>query len=249
MLSALPPLRVALLCSRRAPGLSDLLGDGNRGSLYEIVCGMTSEPELGEARRFEDAGIPLLFHPIREFCRRRRAAVGNFALRREYDAETLDLLGPYRPDVLVLSSYLFILTDPILDAYPSAIVNVHGGDLAQRDAGGRPRYIGLRAVRDAIFSAEPSTRATAHLVTDRLDDGPILARSPTFPVSPMVAEALADGAIDLLKAYAYAHQEWMLRRAWGPLLVASVVELARRRWASAGAVSSPPERRAAAGGA
>lgn len=226
MLSVPGPLRVALLCSRRAPGLLHLLRDRNRGCLYQIVCAMTSEEEFEPRHLFESAGIPLLVHPLRELCRRRKGSRGNLELRREYDAESVRRLAPYRPDALALSGYLLILTDPALEAFPGRIVNVHGSDLALRGAGGHPRYVGLRSVRDAIFAGEPSTRATAHIVTDRLDDGPILARSREFPVSPMVADALADGAVGWLKAYAYAHQEWMLHRAWGPLLAVSLSKMA-----------------------
>jgi formyltetrahydrofolate hydrolase len=248
MLKALRPLRVALLCSRRAPGLSDLLGDEDRGSLYELVCAMTSESALGEAGLLERAGVPLHLHPLREACRRRGVPLGDLGYRREYDAETLSLLAPHRPDVLALSSYLFILTDPVLESYPERIVNVHGSDLTSRDGAGRPRYVGLRSVRDAIFAGERATRATAHLVTGVLDDGPILARSGPFPVSPMVADAVVDGAVDLLKAYAYAHQEWMLRRAWGPLLKAALARIALAgAWAKAQG-EGRAERRAAAGG-
>jgi hypothetical protein len=39
-----------------------------------------------------------------------------------------------------------------------------------------------------------------------------------------VPDALAWNAADLLKAYSYAHQEWMIRLTWGPLL-ASALEL------------------------
>jgi methionyl-tRNA formyltransferase len=92
----------------------------------------------------------------------------------------------------------------------------------------RRRYVGLRAVRDAIFAGETETRATAHLVTERLDEGPILCLSEPFPVSPLVRDALSWGAADILKAYAYAHQEWMIRSAWGPILSVAIASVAVR---------------------
>ena len=98
----------------------------------------------------------------------------------------------------------------MLEAFPDRIVNVHGSDLARTGARGRPLYAGLRAVRDAIRAGEPETRATAHFVTERLDEGPILLRSRPFPVSPLVADLRRRGLAHALKAYAFAHQEWML---------------------------------------
>ena len=72
--------------------------------------------------------------------------------------------------------------------------------------------------RDAIIAGETETRASLHLVTEALDEGPVLLRSWAFPVSPLVADARAANAREVLHAYAFAHQEWMLRNAWGRLL-------------------------------
>jgi formyltetrahydrofolate hydrolase len=109
-----------------------------------------------------------------------------------------------------------------LRAYPGRIVNVHGSDLARRGADGRPLYPGLRAVRDAIRAGELETRATSHVVTEDLDAGSILRRSRPFPVPPLVAALSAAGAGHAVNAYAYAHQEWMLATAWGPLLLDAI---------------------------
>lgn len=118
---------------------------------------------------------------------------------------------------------MLIVAEPLLTAFPGRIVNVHHADLTKC----RP-YVGLHAVRDAILAGETETRATAHIVTRRLDQGPILCLSEPFPVSPLVRDALVWGATDILKAYAYAHQEWMIRSAWGPLLSEAIACLAVR---------------------
>jgi hypothetical protein len=44
-----------------------------------------------------------------------------------------------------------------------------------------------------------------------------------------VQTALAWGATDILKAYAYAHQEWMIRATWGPLVDATLTMIADGR--------------------
>ena len=207
-------LRVALLCSHRAPGLRFLLReDPERGRLYDLVCCLSSEEESEAREDAERDGLPFLSHSIARFSARRGTNRADLAARVDYDREPLARLAPYEPDLLVLSSYLLIVTEPLLTAFPGRIVNVHHADLTKR-----PRYGGLRAVRDAVFAGETETRATAHVVTECLDEGPILCLSEPFPVSPLVRDALSWGATDILKAYAYAHQEWMIRSAWGPLL-------------------------------
>ena len=215
-------LRVALLCSHRAPGLRFLMReDPERGRLYDLVCCLSSEEESDAREETLRAGLPFISHSIARFSARRGTKRTDLAARVDYDRETLALLTPFEPDLLVLSSYLLIVTAPLLNAFPGRIVNVHHADLTKR-----PRYVGLRAVRDAVFAGETETRATAHLVTERLDEGPILCLSEPFPVSPLVQDAIEWGATDILKAYAYAHQEWMIRSAWGPLLSEAIARAA-----------------------
>lgn len=50
------------------------------------------------------------------------------------------------------------------------------------------------------------------------DAGPPLLRSWGFPVHSLVADARRWGAQDVLRAYAYAHRECMMRAVWGRLL-------------------------------
>jgi folate-dependent phosphoribosylglycinamide formyltransferase PurN len=230
MLSHPSPLRVALLFSRRAPGLEHLLSDPNRGRLWDLSVALTSEEALPELRRpFAEAGIPFVAHPIRAFYRWLDAPLRDPNVRAVYDRATIDLLAPFRPEVVVLSSYLYVLTAPMLRAYPDRILNVHHADLTQQDERGNPRYPGLRAVRDAIFAGESHTRATVHFITEEVDRGPSLLCSWPFPAARLAADARAWGATDILNAYAFAHQEWMLRAAWGPLISCALELVAAER--------------------
>ncbi|MGH9366815.1 MAG: phosphoribosylglycinamide formyltransferase [Thermoanaerobaculia bacterium] len=237
MLTGRRPLRVAVLTSRRAPGLSELLAE--RGGLFEIVCVLATEEAFFDAR-LEAADVPVVPNLIRRFYSWRHVGLSDLVARHSYDRRTVRLLAPYGPDLLLMSSYLYIATEPLLAAYPGRIINVHGSDLARRGPDGRPLYPGLRAVRDAIAAGETETRATSHLVTADLDAGPILRRSRPFPVSPLAARLRAAGADHALNAYAFAHQEWMLATAWGPLLLDAAACFAagsQRAGAAAEAVS------------
>lgn len=213
----LPELRVAVLCSRRAPGLTHLLEAVQPGR-WRIVVGVTSDPESEMPGLLRDAEVPALVHDILAFYRGRGQRWSDLTLRPAYDRATGDLLRPYRPDVIVLCGYLHVVTAPLLDAFPGRIVNIHDADLTLRAADGRPKYRGLRSTSDAVFAGEPETRCSVHLVTADVDVGPLLLRSGPFPVHPLVADARRWGAVDILKAYAYAQREWMMRAAWGPLL-------------------------------
>lgn len=187
-------LTAALLCSRRAPGLDYLLE--HRGGDYELAAVVASDPACEALPLLRRAGVPAVVHDIRAFGTGR-------AVRPAFDAATREILTPYRPDVLVLSGYLHIVTAPLLAAYPGRIVNVHDADLSVTGPEGRPRYRGLHATRDALRAGETATCCTAHIVTADVDAGPILARSRPFPVAGR---------------HHYVQRELMMREAWGPLI-------------------------------
>jgi folate-dependent phosphoribosylglycinamide formyltransferase PurN len=227
-----PPLRVAVLCSGRAPGLEHLLRRTQAG--WRVVCCLTSEDTFECEDEVARRGVPIVRHAIRRFYASHtpEARLSDRHVRQAFDAQTVDLLGDYQPDLVLLAGYLWLLTRPMLAAFDSRIINVHHADLLLRSASGAVRYPGLRAVRDAILGGERETRCTAHLVTDALDEGPILARSAAFPVPPIAAWARTRGEHDVLRRIVWAHQEWMLRAGFGPVMERAIGEMARRERAA-----------------
>lgn len=206
-------LRVALLCSRRAPGLAYLLNeDLRRGHDYELVAGLTTDPASEAPAALRAARVPAIVHDIRAFYADRGAKRTDLTVRRAYDERTLELLAPFAADLLVLSGYLHIVTTPLLAAYLQRIINVHDADLTVLGPDGRPRYRGLHATRDAVRAGERATRCTVHLVTEDVDGGPPLARSTAFPVGGR---------------HHYVQREWMMRAAWGPLVGNAIQIIAR----------------------
>jgi phosphoribosylglycinamide formyltransferase-1 len=221
------PLRVAMLTTRRAPGLSHLLGeDAGRGRLYQLVAGVASDPESEALPAFRRAGIPALAHDLRGFCASRGGKPGDLALRREYDADTVRFLGEHHPELIVLCGYLHIVTDRLLTEFPARVINLHDADLAAVDHTGRPLFRGLHSTFDALAAGQFETRSTVHLVSEEVDRGPPLVRSWGFPSHPLVADARRWRAMKMLKAYAYAQREWMMVAAWGPLLARAIQRFA-----------------------
>ena len=198
-------LRVGVLCSKRAPGLDALLHHPARGVFFDLDCLVTSE------LTFPECGIPVVTHPIRLFYDDFDASIRDMEVRRHYDAATAEVFRHIGVDVIVMLGYLYIATEPLLSTCSNRIFNAHDSDL--------PGYPGLHATRDAIMAGENETRSTVHLVTPALDAGPVMARSEAFPVARFAHEAALAGETDIVRAYAYAHREWMMRRTWGDLVV------------------------------
>src|SRR5204862_1493419 len=134
MLNIHRPLRAAVLCSHRAPGLLYLLNRSpDRGVTFEIVCVVTSEPTFEEEVRVERRGIPAIARPMRIFFETRHASVFQDAeLRRAYDRETVAAIEPYLPDFVLLDGYRYLLTPEFLAAYSARVVNLHFSDLTLR---------------------------------------------------------------------------------------------------------------------
>lgn len=206
-------LNVAVLCSKRAPGLDALLACAEAN----VVAVITTD----EGASIETAGVPLIVHHVT----RERAR------RPIHDAALAALLTSLEVDLVICLGYLYVLTEPMLRAFPQRIVNIHDGD---------GRFPGLHATRDAIVANEAVTRSRLHIVDETLDGGPVLFVSKPYPVAPFVQDAVRAGETKIVKAYAYAHREWMIRDAWPPLLerlVASVGRQSRRR--PLGALDTP----------
>ena len=179
-------LNIAILTSNRAPGLDGLRAHPLRGSIFEIGKVLTRRPP--DDKR----------------------------LREWYDCETAEILVNADIDVVVLLGYLFVITDPLLSAFPDRILNVHDGT---------QKYPGLHATRNAIIALETETRSIVHVVTKELDRGPVIVQSEPFPVAPFVHHAVMAAEMDIVRAYAYAHREWMMRNSWGGLIVEALLRV------------------------
>lgn len=220
MLNDFRTLHVAVLCSKRAPGLRAVLHHPFANLLYRVECVVTTELSFG------DCDVPLLTHPIRSFYDHRNAPLRDRDVRRVYDQATVEVLTRLGVDTVLLLGYAYVVTEPLLDAFPGSILNIHDADLTIRNGKGGPRYPGLHATRDAIMAGENSTRSSIHVVTSDVDAGPVMARSDPYPVAPFVREAVAAAQDDIVRAYAYAHREWMMRSSWGDLAVSALEQLA-----------------------
>lgn len=226
MLNGLENLRIAVLCSRRAPGLQTLLHHPNRDRLYDLACVVTTEESFGERMQIETAGVPVIAHPLRRFHQVRNAPLRDLAARREYDDATAEILDRLGVNLVVLLGYLYILTEPMLRRFDGRIVNIHDADLTLRRPDGSRRFVGLHSTRDAIIAGATETRSSVHFVEREVDGGPVLLLGDPYPVAPFAHAAVAAGAVDVVKAYAYAHREWMMRSSWGELLIRSLEHLA-----------------------
>jgi formyltetrahydrofolate deformylase len=88
--------------------------------------------------------------------------------RADHEQAILRLLAGYQPDYLVLAKYMRVLTPQFVAHYPDRILNIHHSFL--------PAFIGASPYRQSFERGVKIIGATAHVVTDDLDTGPIIAQ-------------------------------------------------------------------------
>jgi folate-dependent phosphoribosylglycinamide formyltransferase PurN len=216
------PPRVVALFSGGASGVRYLLEhDPNCGERYEVVGAFTDDPSAPGVNALEARGVDVEAHDIRAFYEARGADTGDMDVRAAFDAETVDRIERFDADVVLLSGYMWLLTDPMVEAYP--VLNVHPADLTVTDDDGERVYVGHDPVYDAVTDGRAETRSTVHFVTPGVDEGPLLVRSRPFPVNQeQVATLQAHGGEAALRQYADAHQEWMKWDGDGPALATAL---------------------------
>ncbi len=81
----------------------------------------------------------------------------------------LRVIEEYEPDYLVLAKYMRILTPDFVARYAGRVINIHHSFL--------PAFVGARPYVQAFERGVKTIGATAHFVTDGLDEGPIIYQS------------------------------------------------------------------------
>ncbi len=88
--------------------------------------------------------------------------------REEHEARVLETLGDYAIDFLVLAKYMRILSPEFVRHYAQRTINIHHSFL--------PAFIGANPYKQAHERGVKIIGATAHFVTNDLDEGPIIAQ-------------------------------------------------------------------------
>lgn len=155
-LSEVRPKDVVVLATREAHCLGDLLLRHAAGEFgARIVAVVSNRPDLGELVRRFDIPFECVPHGGIE--------------RAEHEARVLQAIGAYPCDYVVLAKYMRILSAGFVGHFSRRMVNIHHSFL--------PAFIGANPYGQAFQRGVKIIGATAHFVTDDLDEGPIIAQS------------------------------------------------------------------------
>ena len=150
-------LKTLVLVSTAGHCLSDLLARGRDGHLnVEIPLVMGNHPDLAKTAEFY--GVDFESHPI-----------NSEADKKAFEARLMDVVDSHGIELVVLARYMQILSPDVCQKLAGRIINIHHSFL--------PGFKGAKPYQQAHERGVKLIGATAHFVTEDLDEGPIIEQN------------------------------------------------------------------------
>ena len=149
-------IRVAVFASGSGTNLQAII-DADIQTI-QIVLVFTNNPVAYAIERAKNHNIPVevLDHK-------------NYQTREEYEERIIEVLDPYKPDLIVLAGFMRILSPVLVRAYKDKIINIHPALL--------PSFPGINSAKQALEYGVKYTGVTVHFVDEGVDTGPIILQS------------------------------------------------------------------------
>jgi formyltetrahydrofolate deformylase len=154
----IPEKKIVVLVTKEYHCLSDILTRNHFKTLgATVLCVIGNHPDLKNiSDRF---GIP--FHYVSHENKDKES----------FESELKKTILHYNPDYLILAKFMRILSPQFVDSFKLKIINIHHSFL--------PAFIGANPYSQAYKRGVKIIGATAHFVTNDLDDGPIIVQKIT----------------------------------------------------------------------
>jgi len=155
------PKKIVLMATKESHALGDILIRHVEGELNATVeCVISNHSALESlVRRFD---IPFFHIEAEGFT------------REEHEESVMKVINKFDFDYIVLAKYMRILTPHFVEQYTHKVINIHHSFL--------PAFIGANPYKQAYERGVKTIGATAHYVTNDLDEGPIISQD-VIPVN------------------------------------------------------------------
>lgn len=151
------PLRTLVLATTAAHCVNDMLFRQRAGQLpVEIPLIMSNHPDLGKLAEFY--GVPFESHSVKSESE-----------KKAFEARILEVVDANDIELVVLARYMQILSPELCTKLAGKIINIHHSFL--------PGFKGANPYKQAHARGVKLIGATAHFVTDDLDEGPIIEQN------------------------------------------------------------------------
>lgn len=149
-----PDKKIVVMVTKEYHCLADILIRNNFGTLgASVLCVIGNHSVLQKiCDRFD---VPFFLIPYHE-----DKAVS--------ERDIILKIKAYQPDYIVLAKFMRILSPQFVAHFPNKVINIHHSFL--------PAFAGASPYKQAFERGVKLIGATAHFVTDDLDEGPIIAQ-------------------------------------------------------------------------
>lgn len=124
----------------------------------EIISVFSDKPDAGGLAKAQAAGIATQVFPRKDY-----------ASKEAHEDAILAALAALNPDIICLAGYMRLLSAKFIAPYEGRILNIHPSLL--------PLFAGLHTHQRALDAGMKLAGCTVHLVTEGMDEGPILAQA------------------------------------------------------------------------
>lgn len=172
-------MRVAVLISGAGSNMAALITAARAPNApFQIVLVLSNRPDAAGIAHAQAAGVPTAVIDHRPFGKDREAH------ERAVDAA----LQAHDVQIVALAGYMRLLTPWLVERWDGRMLNIHPSLL--------PLYPGLDTHARALAAGDVEAGCTVHLVTEGVDEGPILAQA-RVPVAPDdTPQSLAERVLD-----------------------------------------------------
>ncbi|HAF81272.1 MAG TPA: phosphoribosylglycinamide formyltransferase [Brevundimonas sp.] len=172
---AASPVRVAVLISGTGSNMAALIDAGQTAdSGYDVALVISNIEDAGGLAVAAAKGVQTLSIPHKPFGKDREAH------ERAVDAA----LRAAGVEVVALAGYMRILTPWLVRAWEGRMLNIHPSLL--------PLYPGLDTHARALAAGDAEAGCTVHLVTEGVDEGPVLGQARVRIIDGDTPAALAE---------------------------------------------------------
>lgn len=155
----MPKRRVAILISGRGSNMVALAkAAADPAYPAEIVLVLSNKADAAGLETAAAMGIKTAHVSHRDF-----------PTREAFDMAVSEIVDAHGAEIIALAGFMRILSPAFIKRWEGRILNVHPSLL--------PKYQGLDTHARAIEAGDTQAGCTVHVVTERLDDGPVVAQA------------------------------------------------------------------------
>lgn len=186
--------KIIILVTKEYHCLGDILIRNHFNTLgAEVLCVIGNHDNLREvSTRFS---VPFYCVPHQD------------KTKDKFEEELLAIIDGFTPDYIVLAKFMRILSPNFIDRFTNKIINIHHSFL--------PAFAGAQPYKQAYERGVKLIGATAHFVTNTLDEGPIISQqiipvNHTYTIQDMIRAGKEIEKAVLVKAMQFVFEERVL---------------------------------------